>query len=142
MASMAPARRHLRMQGPILETFAKEPSHMSSLSSSNAVKPRRTRRAIFIATMVATALPLGTARATFPGEHGVLVYSASDGIYKTAVVTGSVPVKIASGTFPTLRQPAASPSGKKLAYVRNDDIIIANIDGSSPINLTNGGSVN
>src|SRR5258705_7601437 len=120
MASMAPARRYLRMQGPILETFAKEPSHMSSLSSSNAVKPRRTRRAVFIAAMVAIALPLGTARATFPGENGAIVYASNgDSIYKLAVVTGSVPVKIVDSAASALfvGQPAASSSGKKLAYV-------------------------
>jgi hypothetical protein len=87
-----------------------------------------------VLTIAFSAVSLGTVHATFPGENGVILSTSSPGpsVVRTAASgTGNV-TTLASGQYP-----AASPDGRKVAFVGPfEELQIMNIDGS---NLTSTG---
>ena len=73
---------------------------------------------------------LDPAHATFPGENGVIVFSAGGAVQKTGA-TGGTPTVLAENAH----APAVSPNGKWVAYVdsASRNIWVRNVDGTGAI---------
>jgi hypothetical protein len=91
--------------------------------------------ALPLAALAAAGL-FNAAHATFPGENGVIVFDSPTGtepeVIKRVSPGNSAVTSLASG-----RQPSVSPNGKKIAFTKDHDIYVMNIDGSNVIQLTN-----
>ena len=72
---------------------------------------KKTVAAACIITFAGVGL-LDPAHATFPGENGVIVFSAGGAVQKTGA-TGGTPTVLAENAH----APAVSPNGKWVAYV-------------------------
>lgn len=90
------------------------------------------RTAAAIAALAAMAI-VNDAHATFPGENGVIVFEnpLTHEIGKVAPDQGATVTYVKFGSSPSV-----SPSGKKIAYISNDNVHVMNIDGSNDVTLT------
>jgi hypothetical protein len=95
-------------------------------SSKKSFTQAARKKAVAAACIIGFGL-LNPAHATFPGENGVIVFTANGAVQKTGA-TGFTPTVLAENAY----APAVSPNGRWLAYVDlgSRNILIRNVDGT------------
>jgi uncharacterized repeat protein (TIGR01451 family) len=103
-----------------------------------STRPRRRRYVALLAATIASGALAAPADAAFPGANGKIAYTARDGVsYNiwTMNADGSGRTYLAASTEDE-REPAFSPDGSRIAYMRQSDIWVMNADGTGQTNLT------
>jgi hypothetical protein len=127
---------------PVLKAFVS--LSISSTFITHATQRRKRvrilpRMALALATL-ATAGLFNAAHATYPGENGVIVFEygntrVTNGIIRRVSPGNSAMTDLGTGSYPSV-----SPNGKKVAFRKNWDIYVMDIDGSNVVQLTSVGN--
>jgi len=105
------------------------------------MQPRALSLALAIG-VAGSALFAGNAAAAFPGSNGRIAFvsdrdapGANGREIYTAAADGSDPLRLTDNSVPDT-DPAYSPDGTKIAFVRANDIWVMNADGSAAVAIT------
>jgi Tol biopolymer transport system component len=66
-------------------------------------------------------------------DPDVLLFSSGNAVFRLQISTGA-----ATLVLPDAQQPASSPDGRRMAFVRSGQIWVANADGTNAVRLTDG----